>query len=149
MPTYLCFSAEGRLNRDQKQRIARTITAIHSEEARAPGYFAEVIFQYFRPEDYFQGGEPGPASQIWIHGDIRGGRTPDQRARLLLRICGEVSAIADVPGEDVWVYLNEMEPANMVEYGALLPLPGQEEAWFQALPEGLRGRLASLGKTGA
>ena len=141
MPTYLCYAAAGRLTGDQKQRIARTLTAIHSEEARAPGYFAEVIFREFRPEDYFLGGEPGPASQVFIHGHIRAGRSAEQRSRLLLRVCDEISAIAQVSREEVWVYLSELEPGNMVEYGALLPPPGQEEAWFQALPAALRARL--------
>jgi len=141
MPTYLCYAAAGRLAGEQKQRIARTLTAIHSEEARAPTYFAEVIFREFQPEDFYLGGEPGPASQIFIHGNIRAGRSPEQRSRLLLRVCDDISAIAGVPREEVWVYLSELEPGNMVEYGALLPPPGQEEAWFQALPASLQARL--------
>ena len=147
MPTYLCYTATGLLNDEQKAGIARTITRAHSEEAKAPSYFAEVIFLDYPPSSYFLGGHPGPSSQVWIRGDIRAGRTPDQRARLLLRLAKEVAELAGVASEDVWVYLNELQADNMVEYGALLPKPGEEEAWFLGLPEPVRRRLLALGST--
>ena len=146
MPTYVCFAAAGRLSPEERGQIARTITRIHGEEARAPTYFAEVIFQTFEPSQYYLGGKPGPATQMWIRGDIRAGRTQLQRATLLLRLAREVSAIAGGAPEDVWVYLNELPAENMVEYGAILPPPGGEEAWFKSLPEGLRARLTQLGQ---
>ena len=144
MPTYVCFAAAERLSPELKGKIARTITQVHAEEARAPSYFAEVIFQDFQPSDYFLGGRPGPSTQLWIRGDIRAGRTRQQRADLMLRLTREVSALAGGAPEDVWVYLNELPAENMVEYGAILPPPGAEEAWFQALPEALRDRLTRL-----
>ena len=144
MPTYLCFAATGSLSPSQKARIAQAITTAHSEEAKAPAYFAEVIFQEFGPGQYFLGGQARPAGQIWIRGDIRAGRTDSQRGALLLRLAREVSAIAGVAAEDVWVYLNELPPANMVEYGAILPQPGQEEAWFNSLPAATRDRLSKI-----
>ena len=147
MPTYVCFAATGRLTPEDKGRIAKAITCAHSEEAHAPTYFAEVIFQEFRPDQYFLGGQPGPTSQIWIRGDIRAGRTEQQRAALVLRLAREVGALAGGTAEDVWVYLNELQADNMVEYGALLPKPGGEEAWFLALPEALRQRLTALGQS--
>jgi hypothetical protein len=33
----------------------------------------------------------------------------------------------------------------MVEYGRVLPLPGQEQAWFEALPSELQRHLTSIG----
>jgi len=146
MPTYVCFAAADRLSPEQKGRIAQTITRVHAEEARAPSYFAEVIFQEFGPSQYFLGGKPGPATQVWIRGDIRAGRTREQRASLLLRLAREVAALVDGAPEDVWVYLNELPAENMVEYGAILPPPGGEEAWFLGLPEPLRARLTRLGQ---
>jgi len=147
MPTYLCHTATGALNPDQKADIARAITRAHSEEAKAPSYFAEVIFMDYPPSSYFLGGQPGPSTQIWIRGDIRAGRTQDQRARLLLRLAREVAELAGVAPEEVWVYLNELQAENMVEFGALLPKPGEEEAWFLGLPEAVRCRLMALGST--
>jgi hypothetical protein len=45
----------------------------------------------------------------------------------------------------VWVYLCNVAPDDMVEYGHVLPLPGQEQAWLEALPPELQRYLTSLG----
>jgi len=141
MPTYLCFAAAGSLTESQKERLAKAITTIHCEEAIAPRYYAQVLFRTYEPGEHFMGGEPAPAGQIWIRGEIRAGRTEGQKSRLLLRLVEEVSVIADTPPDNVWVYLSELPAANMVEFGQLLPPPGGEDAWFQGLPAALRERL--------
>ena len=35
----------------------------------------------------------------------------------------------------------------MIEYGHVLPAPGQEAAWFEALPHSLQTYLKKLGTT--
>ena len=141
MPTYVCFTYADRLTPGQKERIAKVITQVHSEEAVAPSYLVQVVFQSLLPSQHFVGGAPGPQGQIWIRGDIRAGRTEAQRTRLQLRLAEEVGAIADSAPDDLWIYLNEMQPSNMMEFGYLLPEPGAEAEWFLALPEALRDRL--------
>jgi len=141
MPTYVCFTCADRLTPGQKERIAKVITHAHSEEAVAPSYLVQVIFQSLLPAQHFVGGAPGPQGQIWIRGDIRAGRTRAQRTRLQLRLAEEVGAIASSAPDDLWIYLNEMQPSNMMEFGHLLPEPGAEAEWFAALPEALRDRL--------
>lgn len=42
-------------------------------------------------------------------------------------------------------YLCNLEPTDMVEYGHVLPLPGKEKEWFDALPPELQDYLAALG----
>jgi len=141
MPTYVCFTYADRLTPVQKQRIAKVITQVHSEEAAAPSYLVQVVFQSLLPTQHFVGGEPGPQGQIWIRGDIRAGRTEAQRTRLQLRLAEEVGRIAGSAPDELWIYLNEMQPRNMMEFGHLLPEPGAEAEWFAALPEALRDRL--------
>ena len=34
----------------------------------------------------------------------------------------------------VWIYLNELAPRQMIEFGHLLPEPGDEPDWMTALP---------------
>jgi hypothetical protein len=36
----------------------------------------------------------------------------------------------------------------MIEYGHVLPEPGKEKEWFEALPESLKVYLAKLGTNG-
>ena len=44
----------------------------------------------------------------------------------------------------VWVYIVDLEPSQMVEYGEVLPESGQEKAWFDNLPDKLKKKLQSL-----
>jgi hypothetical protein len=82
--------------------------------------------------------------QIWVRADIRSGRTNEQKSQMLRRIMQEVGRISGVAEEMVWVYLSEIPPANIAEYGHVLPAPGEEDAWFSALPDALREKLRPL-----
>lgn len=144
MPTYICSTAAGRLTAEHKLKIAQAITTVHSEEALAPRYLVQVIFQEVGPSQNYIGGEPAPSGHIWIRADIRAGRTETQRTRLQLRLVQELCEItASSPG-DIWVYINELLPTNMVEFGHLLPNPGEEKQWFLSLPKQLQERLSKL-----
>lgn len=148
MPTYVCSVRPGLLDDHQKSEIAKSITRSHHEATGAPTYFVQVVIEEKATAVRYLGGEPA-TNQIWIRADIRSGRTVEQRSNLMLAIMRDVSRIAGVDEGSVWVYLCNLEPTDMVEYGHVLPLPGQEQAWFDALPEKLRDYLLSLGtKTG-
>ena len=144
MPTYVCAAAAGRLTPDQKTEIVRSITAIHHEETGAPRYFVQVIFDDVAPGSHFVAGRPAPADQIWVRGDIRAGRTDEQKAQMARRIMQDVSKASGAAEEAVWVYLCEIPAANIAEYGRLMPLPGSEDAWFASLPDALQEKLRSL-----
>ncbi len=49
MPTYVCSLAEGSVNDDQKEAIARALSGIHSEETGAPPYFVQVVIEEKKP----------------------------------------------------------------------------------------------------
>ena len=68
-----------------------------------------------------------------------------QRKKLMLQIVKEVGQIAGVAEDLIWVYLCNLAPADMIEYGHVLPAPGAEQAWFEGLPQALRDYLISLG----
>jgi hypothetical protein len=59
----------------------------------------------------------------------------------------EVSRITGVSKEEIWVYVCNLTPTDMVEYGHVLPKPGEEVAWFDALPKSLQDRMIKLGAT--
>lgn len=143
MPTYVCSVRPGVLDDAKKAEIARAITRNHSAATGAPTYFVQVVIEE-TDAARFLGGEPAD-DQIWIRADIRSGRSVEQRSGLMLAIMRDVAAIAAVDESKIWVYLCNLEPTDMVEYGHVLPLPGEEQAWFDGLPEALRGYLVSLG----
>ena len=144
MPTYVCSAAIGRLTPVQKAEIVRNITAIHHEETGAPRYLVQVIFRDVALGNHYVAGQPAPADQIWIRGDIRGGRTDEQRSQMLRRMMQGVGRASGGGQEAVWIYLCDIPAANIAEYGRVLPPPGEEDAWFSSLPDAMRERLRPL-----
>ena len=144
MPTYACSTTTGRLTSAQKLEIVKAITAIHHEETGAPRYLVQVIFYDIAPGSHYIAGQLAPAGQIWIRGDIRGGRTDEQKHRMLSRLLQDVSKISKIGEDEVWVYLSDIPAQNIAEYGRVLPAPGAESVWFEALPGTLRERLRPL-----
>ena len=144
MPTYVCTGAAGRLNATQRSDIAKAITSIHSEEGVAPRYFVQVLFNEVGPDSHFIGGQPAPPGLIWVRADIRSGRTDAQKKAIMERVAAEVSASAKISREDVWVYISDIPATGVLEFGQVLPPPGQEQAWFDSMPETLQKRLKAL-----
>ncbi|MHA2788811.1 tautomerase family protein [Corynebacterium sp. S7] len=144
MPTYTVWSKPNTISSEAKRRIAECITAAHHEEAKAPRFLVQVIFTEIAPDSHFLGGQPAPASQVWVRGDIRSGRATEQKEKLLLRLTNEIADILGIASTEMMVYLNDIQGANMTEYGRLLMEPGEEDAWFAKLPEELREHLRRL-----
>ena len=46
----------------------------------------------------------------------------------------------------VWVYLEDLLPDQMIEYGEVLPKSGQEKKWFNSLSPSLKQRLKKMEK---
>ena len=90
MPTYVCVVKAGLLNNLQKHRIAAAITRLHSETTGAPTWLVQVVIDENEQRQRYLSGQPAD-HQIWIRGDIRAGRTSEQRQRLMLGIVQAVS----------------------------------------------------------
>lgn len=144
MPTYACWSEPDVVPVSARAAIATALTEIHHEVGRAPRYFVQVIFNQLDAGSVFVAGQPAQAGHLWIRADIRAGRTDEQKRELLDRITTEIGAILGLPAEEVWVYINDIPGGNIAEYGRALPDPGEEDAWFTALPAELRERLEPL-----
>lgn len=144
MPTYVCSVPPKSLSDEQKDQIATTIGRRHSEATGAPSFFVQVVIEESDTTRRYIGGELSGV-HIWIRGDIRAGRSEAVRSALMLAIMKDVSAISTVPEASIWVYLRNLEPTDMVEFGHVLPAPGEEQAWFAGLPSALQAYLNNLG----
>jgi phenylpyruvate tautomerase PptA (4-oxalocrotonate tautomerase family) len=144
MPTYVCSVPPKTLSDMQKVQIAKAISQRHSEATGAPPFFVQVEIEESPTKVRYLGGSPTNA-HIWIRGDIRAGRSEQARSLLMLNIMKDVSKIAGLKEDDIWVYLCNLAPTDMVEYGHVLPKPGEERAWFESLPPSLQSYLTSLG----
>ncbi|MGN6388766.1 MAG: tautomerase family protein [Burkholderiaceae bacterium] len=146
MPTYRCTTPAGLLDAQQKAAIAREITRIHNAVTGAASFFAQVIFDEVAPGSYFVGGAPLAGEQVFVHGHIRGGRSAVDLKRLLKEMIDGVASASGLPRRAVWVYVTELPPARMAEYGYVLPEPGDEQDWLDSLPAEDRERMLRVGK---
>jgi phenylpyruvate tautomerase PptA (4-oxalocrotonate tautomerase family) len=145
MPTYIVTAAEGRLSNEEKAGIARAITRSHAEVTGAPASFAQVIVQEVRPGNHFVGGALLDADHLFVHGQIRAGRSAESKRELIERILAAVAQAAAMPTSCIWVYILDLPFTQMAEFGHILPEPGKEAAWIAALPEAERRRLQAIG----
>ncbi len=146
MPTYTISSPKGTLQQEQKRRIAREVTRVHSEVTGANTFFAQVLFVETAEESWFQGGTPEAATPVFLHGQIRAGRSAETKARLLASLVAVVADGSSIPRRQIWAYLHELPPSHMVEYGRVLPEPGQEAQWLADLPADERETMERMGR---
>jgi len=147
MPTYNCTTLEGRLTAEQKSKIASEITRIHAEVTGAPGFFAQVIFTEVSADNLFMGGAALKHDHVFVHGHIRAGRAAVDKTRMITLMAKAVGDAASVESKRaVWVYVTELPPRQMIEFGHLLPEPGDEPAWTAALPAADREFMQSIGR---
>jgi phenylpyruvate tautomerase PptA (4-oxalocrotonate tautomerase family) len=145
VPTYICTVPAGRLSPEQKGLVAAGITRVHNEVTGAATFFAQVIINEVPAGNYFIGGKPLREDQIFINGQIRAGRSAVDRARLMQEILKSVAAAAKADLTSVWVYLTDLPPRDMIEYGHVLPEPGSESDWLKGLPAEDRARMTKAG----
>src|SRR5262245_38579164 len=134
MPTYICRTPQGQLTADDRAEIAAGICRVHSTVTGAPIGFAQCLFDDIPHGGYFIGGRPGPAQGIWVYGLIRAGRTQEVKERLITGVRDLVAQTLRIDASLVWVYLNELNHSDMIEFGHILPAQGDEERWINRLP---------------
>jgi hypothetical protein len=97
------------------------------------------------PDTHFIGAEPTDPRGVWVHGHIRSGRSPDVRTAIGEGIRDALEAITQIPRQFIWVYLSELAHTDMIEFGSVLPVPGDEAAWVEGMDPAIRDHLRALG----
>lgn len=144
MPTYTVTTPEGCLDDGQRASIAREITRVHHETTGAPAYFAQVLFVEIKPGRYFVGGQPLKRKQVFVNGQIRAGRTVESKDALIRQMLAAVARAAMLPANHIWVYVSDLIPRQMAEFGHVLPEPGDEAKWAESLPAADRAHMESF-----
>ena len=145
MPTYMCYAHEDQINGERKSHIAAGIARIHSRFTGAPVAFCQSVFRSLESDEHFIGLQPAPHNGVFVYGHIRGERTTAAKNHILMGIRDLLMEVLNVPEWVVWVYLNDLNHADMVEFGHVLPEPGGEQRWLDELPADLRDELATRG----
>ena len=146
MPTYTVKYSNFSLSQKQKNLLADDISKTHSKFTGANTFFAQVIFQKNEKKSHFMGGKLVKTKEIFLNGQIRSGRTSKVKKQLILELRKILIKNTRLKKDYVWVYLEDLLPDQMIEYGEVLPKSGQEKQWFNSLTSKLRKRLKKMEK---
>ena len=146
MPTYIVKCSNFNLSHKQKKTLANDISNTHSKFTGANTFFAQVIFQKNMKNSHFMGGKLVKTKEIFLNGQIRAGRTSKVKKKLILGMRKILIKNTNLQKDFVWVYLEDLLPNQMIEYGEVLPKSGQEKKWFSSLNPNLRKRLRKMEK---
>ena len=138
MPIYQCAHQHGQLTGDMKAKIATAITDAHVEATGAPRVFVHVFFNEMPPSIAYSAGEPD-AEVTGITGQIRQGRTLEQKQKLIKQIVASWTEITGQSPKHVIAGLTEIDSDITMEYGLILPKPGDEPEWFAKNADALDG----------
>ena len=146
MPTYTVTNSNFNLTSKQQKDLAEGITKVHNVVTGANTYFAQVIFNKTEKNNHFMGGKKVKESSIFLLGQIRAGRTKIVKDKLILELKNVLVKKTKLDETQVWVYINDLPPSQMIEYGAVLPESGKEKEWFKNLSSKLRKKLSNIEK---
>ena len=144
MPTYFVNSSNLKIEKKIKEKLAKKITKIHNEATGANKYFAQVIFNKTKLGDHYMGGKIVSKPEIFIYGHIRSGRTAKVKNKLITGLREIIRKNTRLKKDNIWVYILDLKPNQMIEYGELLPKSGGEKKWFNNLPRKLKKRLNKI-----
>ena len=144
MPTYFVNSSNIKIKKKIKEKLANKITKIHNEATGANKYFAQVIFNDNKKENHYMGGKMVSKPEVFIYGHIRSGRTAKIKNKLITGLREVIRKNTRLKKDNIWVYILDLKPNQMIEYGELLPKSGGEKKWFNNLPRKLKKRLNKI-----
>ena len=144
MPTYTVTHSNFKLQTKTKVKIAKGITKVHNIVTGANTYFAQVIFNKTKNNDHYMGGKKVKEPQLFLHGQIRSGRSAKIKKKLILDLKNTLIKNSKLNETQIWVYIIDLTPSQMIEYGAILPESGGEAKWFEGLSPTLRKKLKKM-----
>ena len=146
MPTYTVTNSNFNLSSKQQKKLAEGITKVHNVVTGANTYFAQVIFNKTKKNNHFMGGKKVKEPSLFLLGQIRAGRSKEVKDKLISDLKHVLVKNSKLDETQVWVYINDLPPSQMIEYGAVLPNSGKEKQWFSGLSSKLKSKLSKLEK---
>ena len=146
MPTYTVTNSNFNLRNKEQKEIAKGITKVHKIVTGANTYFAQVIFNKTKKNNHFMGGKKVKEPTLFLVGQIRAGRTKKIKDKLISNLKNVLIKKSKLDETQIWVYIVDLPPSQMIEYGAVLPVSGKEKEWFKNLSTKLKNKLSKLEK---
>ena len=145
MPTYTVTNSNFTLSSKQQNNLAQGITKVHNVVTGANTYFAQVIFNKTKKNNHFMGGKKVKEPSIFLLGQIRAGRPKKTKDKLISDLRDIIVKNSKLDETQVWVYIVDLPPSQMIEYGEVLPVSGKEKDWFSKLSKKLKKKLSKIG----
>ena len=145
MPTYTVTNSNFNLTAKQQKDLAQGITKVHNVVTGANTYFAQVIFNKTKKNNHFMGGKKVIEPSLFLLGQIRAGRPKKIKDKLISDLRDIVIKNSKLDETQVWVYIVDLPPSQMIEYGEVLPDSGKEKEWFSKLSKKLKKKLSKIG----
>ncbi len=146
MPTYTVTNSNFNLSSKQQQKLAEGITKVHNVVTGANTYFAQVIFNKTKINNHFMGGKKVKEPSLFLLGQIRAGRSKEVKDKLIAKLKDVLVRNSKLDETQVWVYIIDLPPSQMIEYGTVLPESGKEKQWYLGLSNKLKKKLSALEK---
>ena len=146
MPTYTVTNSNFNLTAKKQKDLAQGITKVHNVITGANTYFAQVIFNKTKKNNHFMGGKKVKEPSLFLLGQIRAGRPKKTKDRLISDLKNILVKKTKLDETQVWVYIVDLPPSQMIEYGAVLPESGKELQWFKGLSNKLKKKLSQMEK---
>ena len=144
MPTYTVTNSNFNLTSKNQKDLAQDITKVHNVVTGANTYFAQVIFNKTKKNNHFMGGKKVKEPSLFLLGQIRAGRPKKTKDRLISDLKNILVKKTKLDETQVWVYIVDLPPSQMIEYGAVLPESGKEGQWFKGLSKKLKKKLSQM-----
>ena len=144
MPTYTVTNSNFNLTPKKQKDLAQGITKVHNVVTGANTYFAQVIFNKNKKNNHFMGGKKVKEPSLFLLGQIRAGRPKKIKDRLISDLKNILVKKTKLDETQVWVYIVDLPPAQMIEYGTVLPESGKEVQWFKGLSNKLKKKLSQM-----
>ena len=90
------------------------------------------------------GGKIVSKPEIFVYGHIRSGRTNKIKNKLIVGLREILKKSIKLRKDNIWIYILDLNPNQMIEYGEILPKSGSEKKWFKNLPIQLKKRLNKI-----
>ena len=146
MPTYTVNNSNFNLTSKQQKNLAEGITKVHNAVTGANTYYAQVIFNKTKKNNHFMGGKKVKEPSLFLLGQIRAGRPKKVKDKLISELKNILVKKSKLDETQVWAYIVDLPPSQMIEYGSVLPESGKEKEWFKNLPTKLKKKLLKLEK---
>jgi phenylpyruvate tautomerase PptA (4-oxalocrotonate tautomerase family) len=118
MPLYTAITEDGFVSDEEKAKIAKEITRIHTAVMKVPNSFVRVVFlSYAKGSGYAAGEKTSTAALNCV---LRSGHTDDDKTELLKQLWSMFQDLTGIPTDQLALSLQEIPSSNAMEMGQIM-----------------------------